>query len=72
VKLSAGGSALEGASVSAIARHPLGREPDVALRFTMIGPGQFRAVTPLPAGRWLVHLVVRRADSEMRLIETLQ
>ena len=70
--LSAGGSALPDASVTAIARHPLGRESDIALRFATIGPGKFRAVTPLPTGRWLVHLVVRQADNEVRLIETLQ
>ena len=61
---------VDGATVSGFARHPLGREPDVALRFTTSGDGS-RSVEPLPPGRWNIHLLVRRGESEARLIETL-
>ena len=61
---------IDGAKVTGFARHPLGREPDVPLTFITRG-AQARTVNPLPAGRWNIHLLVRRGESEARLIETL-
>jgi nitrogen fixation protein FixH len=61
---------LDGAEVSGYARHPLGREADVPLTFVTKG-GQSRTIEALPPGRWNVHLLVRRGESEARLIETL-
>ena len=63
--------ALDGAEVRGFARHPLGREPDVQLTF-IAGEGGFRSEKPLPAGRWNLHLLVKRGREEARLIETLQ
>jgi len=63
--------ALAGAEVRGFARHPLGREPDVPLTFVATDGG-FRSTGPLPAGRWSVHLLVRRGKDEARLIETVQ
>lgn len=62
---------IPGAQVRGYARHPLGREPDVPLSF-VARDGEFRSVKPLPAGRWNVHLLVKRGNDEARLIETLQ
>ena len=62
---------IDGADVSGFARHPLGREADVPLTFITSG-GEARTVDALPAGRWNIHLLVRRGESEARLIETLQ
>lgn len=56
-----------GARISGFARHPLGREADVALTF---GPGA-RSIQSLPPGRWAVHLLVRRDADEARMIETV-
>lgn len=51
------------AVATATARHPLGRLPDVTLRFTETAPGRYVADTRLPAGRWRIHLsLVRGAD----------
>ena len=61
---------MDGAEVSGFARHPLGREPDVPLTF-VTSHRQARSLGALPAGRWNVHLLVRRGESEARLIETL-
>ncbi|HXG82224.1 MAG TPA: FixH family protein [Sphingomicrobium sp.] len=61
---------IDGASVSGFARHPLGREPDVSLTFVSNG-AEARSVSALPQGRWNIHLLVRRGESEARLIETL-
>lgn len=60
-------AAPRGARISGFARHPLGREADLALSF---GDGG-RSLQPLPSGRWAVHLLVRRGADEARLIETL-
>ncbi|WP_448664794.1 FixH family protein [Sphingomonas sp. CJ20] len=58
--------ALTGATVTATARHPLGRLPNVDLRFTETAPGHYVAQSPLPAGRWRLHLSIahgkERAD----------
>ncbi|MGZ8285229.1 MAG: FixH family protein [Allosphingosinicella sp.] len=60
---------LPGAIVTGYAEHPLGREADVPLNFT--GIDSFRSQNPLPAGRWKVHLLVRRGAEQARLSETL-
>lgn len=43
-----------GTTLSATARHPLGRKPDQALAFATGADGSFVSVVPLPAGRWRV------------------
>jgi nitrogen fixation protein FixH len=59
-----------GAEVSGVARHPLGRQPEVPLRFHA-ERGQLISDRPLPAGRWAVHLVVRKGGQEARVTEML-
>jgi nitrogen fixation protein FixH len=58
-----------GAVVTGYAAHPLGREADVPLKFT--GVESFRSERRLPAGRWTVHLLIRRGAEQVRLVETL-
>jgi len=58
-----------GASVTGYAEHPLGRAADVPLTFT--GDKAIQSDQPLPAGRWTVHLTIRRGPDEARLAETL-
>ena len=45
-----------GVTLSAEARHPLGRRPDAALTFAELGPGRFVSREALPEGRWIVRL----------------
>ncbi len=71
VALSHRGMPLAGAEIEAVARHPVGRAPDVTLRFQPRGGGAYSSLTTLPAGRWLVHVEVRRAGQSARLIEPL-
>jgi nitrogen fixation protein FixH len=59
------------ARIEAVARHPLGREAEVALRFAG-HDGRFRSTEPLPAGRWTVHLMVTAGAGQARYIETMQ
>ncbi|MGE0179021.1 MAG: FixH family protein [Sphingomonas sp.] len=64
------GAPVDGASVHAVARHPLGRAPDLALGF--IGAnGRYVSTTALPAGRWQLQIEVRRGGQVFRLAETL-
>lgn len=51
---------LAGATVTAVAEHPLGRMPQVAIRFDEAGPGRYVAATRLPAGRWRLRLTINR------------
>ena len=71
VTLSERGTPLVGAEIEAVARHPLGRAPDVTLRFEARAAGVYHSRARLPAGRWLVHVGVRRGGRDLRLIETL-
>lgn len=57
------------ATVSAIAEHPLGRAADIPLRFAIRADGRYRALTPLPPGRWIVHWTVRAGGQEKNFLE---
>lgn len=71
VDLSDRSGPLGGAGVEAVARHPLGRAADVTLRLAAAGNGVYVSQETLPAGRWLVHLEIRRGANRVRMIETL-
>ena len=58
------------AAASGVASHPLGRLPDVAIRFHRSGE-LLVSDKPLPEGRWHVRLTVRRGSDEVQLVETL-
>lgn len=67
---------LEGApasvELSGMARHPLGRMPDLPLTFAPQGNGRFETKELLPAGRWIVRLEGRSGDDLWRTEEALQ
>ncbi len=67
----AGGTPIDGAQVRAIAQHPLGRAPDIALRFDPIAPGRYRSDKALPAGRWQVAFTIRHDAGEQRLLREI-
>jgi len=48
-----------GATITGVARHPLGRIADQALRFRAEGDGSWRSLAALPAGRFAVQVEVR-------------
>lgn len=60
VTLSRSGAPIDGAALSAVATHPLGRLPAQQLGFDTFGPGRYRSHQPLPAGRWLIRLTAIR------------
>lgn len=59
---------LDGATVTAVATHPLGRATARTLRFTAAGGGRYRSVEALPPGRWLLRIAVRR-DGRLALFD---
>ncbi|MBU3079364.1 FixH family protein [Sphingomonas quercus] len=69
IRLDIAGRPLDGARVTAVAEHPLGRLPDRPLRFRGTGAGAYRSVEPLPGGRWRLRVEVRRGAQVARFIE---
>jgi nitrogen fixation protein FixH len=53
-------------AVTAVARHPLGRQPDRNLLFARAGGTSFVSTTSLPPGRWRLRLEVRSGGSHWR------
>jgi len=60
------GNVPDGARVSAVAHHPLGRLPDTALGFAPDGRDRFVSKDTLPSGRWTVRLAVTSGDDTWR------
>ena len=71
VALASGGEAIERATLSAVAKHPVGRSADLPLSFVADEAGTFRSTRPLPRGRWLIHLVIESGGRRMRTIGSL-
>jgi nitrogen fixation protein FixH len=59
-------------AVTAMARHPLGTLPDMALTFRRLPDGRFVARDALPGGRWIVRLQVVSGDQVWRQEQELQ
>lgn len=60
-----------GATVTAEARHPLGRLPDHALTFAATTGSRFLSIEPLPQGRWTLRLEVRAGGKFSRSEQVL-
>lgn len=60
-----------GVKLSAEARHPLGRQPDMALTFIDLNGARFRSREALPAGRWIVRLAATDGSRTWRQEERL-
>jgi nitrogen fixation protein FixH len=61
-----------GASLTAMARHPVGRLPDRMVSFTSDGAGHFVSTQPLPQGRWQLHVEARAGGHIWRREELVQ
>ena len=62
----------QGASLSAMARHPVGRLPDRLIAFTSTKAGRFVSTQPLPEGRWQLHVEARAGGHVWRGEELVQ
>ncbi|WP_305097161.1 FixH family protein [Croceibacterium aestuarii] len=58
-------------ALSAEARHPLGRLPDLALTFSALGGGRYISHEVLPAGRWTIRLAASDGNRKWRSEERL-
>jgi nitrogen fixation protein FixH len=67
-ELSTSAGPLRGARVEAHVTHPLGRAPEQVIELVAAGEGQYRSTKPLPGGRWMVRLSVRRDGHEARFV----
>ncbi len=61
--------ALAGATITAVAEHPLGLLNDINLHFAEATPGHYVAATPLPAGRWRLHVSVSHDGRRAEFVE---
>ena len=61
-----------GARVTAVAHHPLGRQPDREIAFAANGENRFLSTAALPAGRWRLRLEVTAANQVWRHQEELR
>lgn len=62
---------LHGATVTALLTHPVGRAPEQVLEFQPTGNGAYRSTLPVPPGRWIVRLSLRRDGREARYVRDL-
>lgn len=58
---------LDGAVITMVAEHPLGRMPDRILHFTQTASGPYRSIEALPAGRWKLRAHARHAGQTLDL-----
>lgn len=66
VTISLRGAPPVGVELTAIARHPLGHQPDQTLRFQRQSDGTFLSQQTLPAGRWRLRLEAKTAKRRWR------
>lgn len=52
-------------------RHPLGQSPDRDIQFETLGRGRWLSRSPLPQGRWTVHLTLARGDDHFTWLERI-
>lgn len=66
LKLTKGGNPITDAKVRAVATHPLGQLPEQRLTFAGTAPGMWQSDRVLPAGRWLIKVIVDEGGHEAR------
>jgi len=70
--LASAGTPMTDAHITARARHPLGRMPELTLTFRTLGNGHYESLEPLPDGRWIVHLRAEAHGGTMNKIVDVQ
>jgi|TARA_R100001244_G_scaffold39766_1_gene35675 nitrogen fixation protein FixH len=68
----ADGAALRGASLVAVAEHPVGRTEPFEITFSELRPGEYQSVQMIPDGRWKLKLLISQTDKFMRVLQDIQ
>jgi len=66
------GSALRGATLTAVAEHPVGRTEPFEIAFSERQPGEYHSIETIPVGRWKLKLVISRGDQSMRVLQDIR
>jgi nitrogen fixation protein FixH len=72
VSVAKDGAPLKNLAASGVAIHPLGQAPSVDLLFAPSASGALISNQSLPAGRWRVHLTLRRGADAVALDQPIQ
>ena len=62
---------IAGGTVRAVAQHPLGRAPDIALAFHERAPGHYTSDHALPPGRWQLRITVRHGAGDHHILREI-
>lgn len=62
------GAPIRNARIMAIAEHPLGRAPDIAVTFHETGPGRYVGDRILPVGRWQLRAMIDHGGGRQHLL----
>lgn len=65
------GAFLDGATITALAEHPVGRAEPFDIRFIQTGAAEYRSIQTLPAGRWKLKIIISRDDKSMRVLRDI-
>ncbi|ASK87042.1 FixH family protein [Sphingorhabdus sp. SMR4y] len=66
------GSPLQGAKITALAEHPVGRTDPFEIDFVQSNAGDYRSIQPLPAGRWKMKIIISRNEQNMRVVRDIR
>ncbi len=69
--IGADGAPLQGATMEAIAEHPIGQSEPFEINFIQAGTGEYQSVQTLPEGRWKLKIIITRDDKVMRVIRDI-
>ncbi|MFK7841884.1 MAG: FixH family protein [Sphingorhabdus sp.] len=64
-------AALQGATLSAVVEHPVGRTDPFELDFVQTEAGDYVSVQPLPEGRWKLKIIITQEDKNMRVVRDI-
>ena len=65
------GAPLQGATMEAVAEHPIGQSDPFEISFTQAATGEYQSVQPLPEGRWKMKIIITVGDKNMRAIRDI-
>jgi len=67
----ADGAPLQGATMEAVAEHPIGQSDPFEISFTQAATGEYQSVQPLPEGRWKLKIIITQDDKNMRVVRDI-